>query len=1098
MFMWTLCAIRKFPIRFAALFILIAFICSVQPAALHGQTTSAIIGNATDSTGAAVAGATVAVRNVETGVSRTTMTDDAGDYRALSLPVGQYEVRVEKPGFKAVVRSGINLVVAQQAVVNVQLAVGEVTQSVTVLGEAQIVNTTTSPTSGLVNEQQVKDLPLNGRSFDNLITLNPSTANTTSYRSGTSTGGGQGYNFVVSGNREDFNLFMLNGVEYTGVSTADVSPGGVSGQLLGVDAVREFNVLENTYGAEYGKRPGGQVSVVTQSGTNNFHGTLFEFVRNSAFDAKNFYDQGTIPPFKRNQFGASAGGPIIKSKLFVFGNYEGFRQRLGLSSVAIVPDALARQGLLPCATFGKGAPAACTGVSPSTYVPVPGASPAMVPYFSLWPTPLATSPEVLNGGVPTGAITYTSHPLQSIREDFGNLRLDYTLSSADSLSGVYTIDDGNATDPGPEGVIQNPLTRFTSVLRGEVFSLQETHIFSSSTLNNARFGYSRAKWNLDGTSLGDTSSLSFAQGRPVGELSVGSSGLGNVGSLAIAGTFGAQQIENIVRNLFTYADDVQLTRGSHLISVGAWFQRVQSNDDAADQRNGVASFAGLQQLIQGLATQVVGTLNPVEIGWRQLEGAWYAQDSMHVRSNLTVTFGLRHEFNNGWNSPQGDASNYVFGSNGILLPTPVVGTHVFATNNAKLLFGPRIGIAYSPLQKTAIHAGFGTYYNQLDYLGSCCDASPIGSFNNKLSVGSTNNPHVFPVVLAPGLSGATPSPAGIDPNLKIPTVEEWSLKVEQGITANLLVSVGYVGEHGFHLPDTADMNAVLPTPAANGLSPATPFPTTLVRPDALLSNTRYTLSNAVSNYNALQVDVTQRLTKGLTFRGTYTFARSLDEHSSSFLANEGVAGTTTLMIPLDPRADYGPSNFDVTHQFHGNFSYNLPFGRGQMFAKNVTGWQDKLVSGWEWNGIVAVQGGFPFTPLVSFNQSNNGDSRAPDRVSLNPNFTGPVIVGTPNEWFNPAAFLLPAPGTYGNAGRDILRGPGFGELDSSLFKTTTLRENLKMQFRAEFFNLLNRANFGLPVVSTFTKAGTPSPSAGQITYTSTTSRQIQFGLKLLW
>jgi hypothetical protein len=248
----------------------------------------------------------------------------------------------------------------------------------------------------------------------------------------------------------------------------------------------------------------------------------------------------------------------------------------------------------------------------------------------------------------------------------------------------------------------------------------------------------------------------------------------------------------------------------------------------------------------------------------------------------------------------------------------------------------------------------------------------------------------------------------------------------------------------------------------------------------------------------LQVDVTQRFTKGLAFRGTYTFARSLDEHSSSFLANEGVAGTTTLMIPQDPRADYGPSNFDVTHQFHGNFSYALPFGRGHQFAQNVTGWQDKLVSGWEWNGIASIQGGFPFTPLVSFNQSNNGDTRAPDRVSINPSFTGPVIVGTPTEWFNPAAFLLPAPGTYGNAGRDILRGPGLGELDSSLFKTTTIRENLKVQFRAEFFNLLNRSNFGLPVVSTFTKAGTPSPSAGQITYTSTTSRQIQFGLKLLW
>jgi hypothetical protein len=264
-------------------------------ATLWAQATSAILGTVTDPSGAAVAGANVAVRNTETGVSRTTVTVENGNYQVLSLPVGQYEVRVEKPGFKAVLRSGINLVVAQEAVVNVPLEVGQVTQSVTVTGEAELVNTTPSSTSGLVSEQQVKDLPLNGRSFDTLITLNPSTANTTSYRSSTSTGAGQGYNFVVSGNREDFNLFTFNGIEYTGVSTADVSPVGVSGQLLGVDAVREFNVLENTYGAEYGKRPGGQVSVVTQSGGNSFHGSLFEFLRNSCLATHNVFDQPGSP-----------------------------------------------------------------------------------------------------------------------------------------------------------------------------------------------------------------------------------------------------------------------------------------------------------------------------------------------------------------------------------------------------------------------------------------------------------------------------------------------------------------------------------------------------------------------------------------------------------------------------------------------------------------------------------------------------------------------------------------------------------------------------------------------------------------------------------
>lgn len=370
-------------------------------ATLWAQVTSAILGTVTDPSGAAVAGVNVTVRNTETGVSRTTVTGENGNYQVLSLPVGQYEVRVEKPGFKAVLRSGINLVVAQEAVVNVPLEVGQVTQSVTVTGESELVNTTPSSTSGLVSEQQVKDLPLNGRSFDTLITLNPSTANTTSYRSSTSTGAGQGYNFVVSGNREDFNLFTLNGIEYTGVSTADVSPGGVSGQLLGVDAVREFNVLENTYGAEYGKRPGGQVSVVTQSGGNSFHGSLFEFLRNSAFDTHNVFDQpGTPKPqFQRNQFGAAAGGPIVKGKTFIFGNYEGFRQHLGLSGNGVVPDLNTRNGLLPCA-FVSPAPGPC----PASGLVSVGPAPGVAPYFNMWPVPNGPEITTSSGGL-TGTAT---------------------------------------------------------------------------------------------------------------------------------------------------------------------------------------------------------------------------------------------------------------------------------------------------------------------------------------------------------------------------------------------------------------------------------------------------------------------------------------------------------------------------------------------------------------------------------------------------------------------------------------------------------------------------------------------------------------------
>ena len=1039
------------------------------------QPTASITGTVRDSSGAPVPGVAIIVTNPATGQSRSTVTDSAGQYAALLLPVGQYEVRAEKAGFTAEVRAGITLVVGQQAVVDLRLEVGNIRQAVTVTGEAPLVNTTAASVSGAVNEQQVKDLPLNGRSWDTLVTLNPSTSNITSYQSTTSTGKGQGFNFSISGNREDFNLFLMNGIEYTGVSTADVMPGGVSGLLLGVDAVQEFNLLENAYGAEYGKRPGGQISVVTMSGTNQLHGDLFEFLRNSALDARNFFAQGINPPFKRNQFGAALGGPIKKDKTFVFGNYEGFRQRLSLSDVTFVPDASARNGTL-LGSNGK---------------PI-GLAPGIAPYLALWPQPNGLD---LGGGVAEAF----SNPAQSIREDFGNIRVDHSFSAQDTLSGIFTIDDGQNLTPGA-----NPLTQTLSILRADVASLQETHIFSPAILNTARFGFSRAHWNLLAAPPVTPPDTSFVPGQPVGDISVGSASFNSVGAWSIAGSNGSQQFERVARNLFTYTDDVQITRGKHLISTGVWFQRIQANDDAANQRYGVATFSGVTAFLQGQASQIVAVLNPAEIGWRQFAGAWYVQDAIKLRPNLTLSLGLRHEFNNGWNSPAGEASNYIFGTAGCspgtpecLQTQPIVGTSPYSENNAKLLFAPRVGLAWAPLSKTAVHAAFGTYHNQLDYMGSCCDGSPIGStLNINPTIGTKTAPAVFPTQLTPNLPGAKSSPAGVQPDMQTPTVEEWTLRVEQGIAANMLFSVAYVGEHGYHLPDTVDVNTVTPTPAANG-SIGHPFPSTVVRPNNALANTRYTLSNANSSYNALQVSLVQRFAKGLQFRGNYTWSKSLDVHSSSFLANEGIAGATTIMIPQNPRADWGPSNFNPAQQVSGNFSYDLPFGRGRLLGSNTDSLADKLIGGWTWLGIISAQSGFPFTPLVGSNQSNNGDSRNPDRVSINPDFTGPIIVGSPSRWFNPGAFLLPPAGTYGNAGRNILNGPGLVEFDTSLIKTTAITERMKAQFRAEFFNVVNHANFGMPVVATFS-SGAVSPNAGAITYTATTQREIQFGLKLLW
>src|SRR2546428_4992507 len=417
--------------------LLIAFGTSL----IFGQGgTATISGVVRDTSGALVPGVTITVKHVDSGLIRTVMTSETGNYSAPALPVGPYEITTTMPGFKQAVRLGINLAVGQEAVIDLTLEVGANAEQVTVSEEAPLVNTTLASTSGLISEQQVKDLPLNGRSFDNLLVLNVSTSNPSS-----NVNNGAWTAFSVAGKRMETNRYLLNGLDWIGQNGTGqfITPMGVSRQLLGVDAVREFNVLPHSYGAEYGKRAGGQISVVTNSGTNQLHGNVFEYLRNSALDARNFFDQtNDAPPFKRNQFGASLGGPIKKDKAFLFGNYEGYRQRWAKSAATAVPDAFARQGMLPCYIA---TPAAC-GSNASQYVTVPNLKPGMLPYLNyFWPTP---AQQILDAqGRPTGAAYSFINPRSRVNENFGMARFDYTLSSKDSFWANYNYDDGHAGRP---------------------------------------------------------------------------------------------------------------------------------------------------------------------------------------------------------------------------------------------------------------------------------------------------------------------------------------------------------------------------------------------------------------------------------------------------------------------------------------------------------------------------------------------------------------------------------------------------------------------------------------------------------------------------
>ena len=1048
---------------------------------LMAQVGASISGKVEDSSGSPIGGVTVTIKSLETGASRSATTDAEGNYRVLSLPLGAFEVTAGKTGFKTALRTGIVLRIGQEAVVNLQLQVGELTQQVTVSEPTPLVNTTTTSIAGMVSERELKELPLNGRSFDNLITLNPGAINYSAMKSAeTSTSNGN--TFSVDGRRTAENLFLLNGIEYMGSSQLAVTPGGVSGELLGIDAIREFNVLTDTYGAEYGKRAGAQISVATQSGTNVLHGTVFEFLRNSALDARNFFDQAVVPPFRRNQFGGALGGPLRKDKLFLFGNYEGFRQALAVSNVAVVPDAQARMGLLPNAS--------------GVYQPVANLNPAMLAYMAFWPQ--ANGPERRVAGLPTGTALNYSNPRQSVREDFGTTRIDDALGNRDSLSGVYTIDDGNTLIP-----LADPLFASYESLRTQVASAQETHVFSPRFLNTFTAGYSRAGFNLDPVSeAAFPASDSFVSGLGPGGIVIGG-GVTTTGSGALtsAGPNNAAGVWNR-RNLYTWTDGVQIVKGNHQISAGVWLQRLQDNEDSASRQLGQASFATLTTFLQGKTTTFQVVPNPSELGWRTLMGAWYLEDTIKLQPRLTLQAGMRYEFTTGWNEESGRAGNYIT-NDGILQTAPIAGNSAFTQNHATHLLGPRVGLAWDVFGngRTVVRAGFGTYYSLIDDLSFLLNSVPPA--NTALSFSNVSLPCILPIVrnaaTTTACGASLPAPQGVQPNAKTPTVEEWRFTVERGLDRNSVLRLSYVGSFGYHGLLSVDPNTI---PAqvctdvsgckAGGTGSATSevpegaqYIPVGTRPNPHLGAGFFWYTEGNSSYNALQVDFNRRLAQGLQFRANYTWSKNLDMNSGL----TGAQATNQAQMILDRNdlgRDWGPAALNPASQGTISASYALPWWRSRP-----------RLGGWEINSIATILSGFPFTPQIGSNRSGDGDTRNPDRPSLNAAFSGPVILGNPNEWFNPAAFILPPAGTYGDLGRGTYSGPGLVSLDTSLLKNTPLSERANLQFRAEFFNVLNHTNLGTPNAIVFSGTAV-SPSAGLITATATTSRQIQFGLKLLF
>ena len=1084
---------------------------------VHAQGfAAAITGSVRDTSGATVPGATVTVKHLETGLTRAAQADSSGNYNIPSLPVGEYEITAEKMGFRQEVRRGIALVVAQEAVVNLTLQVGSIVQQVTVTEAAPLINTTTSSTSGVISEQQIKDLPLNGRSFDQLLTLNPGTAN-----SSTNTFGGNSWTaFSVSGRRPETNRFIINGIDYIGgnATALYIAPMGASGKLLGVDAVREYNVVTETYGAEYGKRAGGQISIVTSSGTNQLHGELFEFLRNSAFDARNSFDNTiSTPPFKRNQFGAALGGPLKNDKLFLFGNYEGFRERLAVSSQQVVPGSCARQGRLPNASGGCGALVA-------------NLKPKMLEYAkAFWPAP--DGPDLPNGT----AFIYPN-PSSSKNEDFGLARFDYTISSKDSFSVNYTIDAGVRNEPRP-----NPYFTQASEISSQTLSLQETHIFSPSLVNVATLGYARTyATQVNHPVVPVDQSLVFLPG-------------GNPGAIIIGGTIFTAQQSTVVpadsnnitigaRNYYGGSEDLHWTKGTHRFSFGGWIQRVQSNVAGTPVgTGGNVAYKTVKDFLQDNAFQALLVRNPAGVGYRSLEAAWYVQDEIRLRPNLTLRLGLRDEMTSGWNEAFGRCANYLYDPGFVIQTNPHIGNSCLQTNNAKLLLQPRVGLAWDPTGTGtwSVRAGFGIHNDLMDNLAGRTYPNPPYQAREQIAVPNGILPLLpfdknasVPPTCGPGIPQPCSiyQPGGIDPDMFTPTVQMWNFTVERQLTRNLMLEVGYVGSQSYHTSTLIDTNTFPPEVCQNpqgcrsgGVLPASqtaivpqgttympsrpPIPVggllgnLIQRPNPYVSNDNQWWNVGTSSYHALNASLSKRTSYGLAFKANYSYAKVIDLNSSLFQVSGGENEPSNLFSPYNRSLNRGLAAFSLLHTFNASFSYQLPFGSGQRFASGSRGVLNQFIGGWQWNGIVTAQGGFPMTPAVGFNITGTGDNNITDVPNWNPNFKGPVVLGKRDQWFDPRAFVVPTAGTFGNVSRGAFRGPGLVDFDTSLFKKISISERLNMQFRAEAFNIFNRGNYGYPNSIVF--AGNPASysytdTAGATTFTSTSSRQLQFAVKLLF
>ena len=1034
----------------------------LAPYGFAQMTTATLLGTVQDETGGVLPGASVTVVNLDTGITRTVLTDDEGRYRAASLSLGNYEVRAELVGFNTAVRTGIRLTVGREAIVDLTMRVGEVTEEVIVTGDAPLVDTKSATLSALVDEKKILDLPLNGRSVSSLSLLQ--TGVTFAHQSGSGISTGFGTRMAVSGARPTFNSFLLDGSDIN--DALQGTPGSVGGVMLGVEAVREFTVITSNFSAEFGRAAGGIINIVSKGGTNEFHGSVFEFHRNSALDAKNFFDAGDepIPPFKRNQFGFSLGGPIIRNKTFFMGSYEGLRDRLAQSSLTLTPDANARNGLLEIGT---------TGVFNDV-----GVDPDVKPIIDLYPLPNGAS---LGDGVGE----FLSSPNRNTDEDYFMVRIDHQLSDSDSIFVRYTYDDGGVIAPDAFNFGQSSL-----VNRNQYVTIEEKKIVTPQFLNVFRLSFNRSKTNDQQEALRTDipPELNFIPGRPFGSVSVG----GLPTNLSVVGNPRLNFL-----NLWEIGDSITYTRGTHSIKAGFLSKIFLYNHSSFRNFGGAFRFNSLQDFLEATAETFQALLPGADPhrSWKQTLHAFYLQDDIQLTPSITVNLGLRYEImsvpEERWNKS----------TTLVELDDPTTTVGPMFRHPGKKHFGPRLGLAWDVFGdgKTSVRSGFGISYNHiLPYLYSFTAIRNPPFFQE----GFVSDPP-FNGEEALALAQAGPTILQfIQFDVSTPSMMQYNLTLEREIRPNLVLKVGYVGSRGYHLSAAREGNGPDPEILPDGrkfFAEGLPNKNPNFRLFYLIR------MDAQSFYNSFRLGLDKRFSHGFQIQGSYTLSKSLDESAGIFCQNARTSACT-ILDPQDHKSNRGLAFHDSRHNLAVNYTFELPFGSGKKFGSGLTGFAGKLVDGWSVSGITNLASGAPLNIENSFSRSRNGSAAftVHDRPNLIPGGDNNPVLGGPDQYFDVNQFALQDAGTYGNLGHNTVIGPGLVSWDFSVVKNTGITENTQLQFRAEFFNLANRSNFAPPIngrnggTAVFNSQEQRVAGAGKIFSTVTTSRQIQFGLKILF